>query len=86
MLVQDDLHVFDLLTSTWKRIYPKGNPPSPRYAHTATAIGKRIIIFGGFNGSNYLDDVFILDTGNFSIYGLEFQSYLCFRISIIFIV
>lgn len=64
MLVQDDLHVFDITTSTWLKVNAKGTPPSPRYAHSATCVGKRVIIFGGFNGSSYLDDVFVFDTGN----------------------
>eukprot|EP01116_Phalansterium_solitarium_P003899 TRINITY_DN14736_c0_g1_i1.p1 TRINITY_DN14736_c0_g1~~TRINITY_DN14736_c0_g1_i1.p1 ORF type:complete len:616 (+),score=156.43 TRINITY_DN14736_c0_g1_i1:213-2060(+) len=64
--VQDDLHVFDSSSRTWSKLGPtpagfSGTPPSPRYAHTATAVGKRLVVFGGFNGSRYLDDVHVLD-------------------------
>ncbi|KAM9959164.1 hypothetical protein ACTFIR_000222 [Dictyostelium discoideum] len=40
-----------------------GKPPSCRYAHTMTAIGTNIYIFGGYNGI-YLNDVHCFDTIN----------------------
>jgi N-acetylneuraminic acid mutarotase len=64
-LVQEDLHIYNIVTNTWTKVSGKGTPPSPRYAHSSTRVGKKIIIFGGFNGTRYLDDLYILDTGNF---------------------
>lgn len=43
-LVQDDLHCFDMSTSSWNRVTAKGSAPSPRYAHTAVAIGKKLLV------------------------------------------
>jgi N-acetylneuraminic acid mutarotase len=65
-LVQDDLHVFDITNNNWAKLQTKGQPPAPRYAHTASIVGKKLIIFGGFNGVRYLDDIVVLDIGNSS--------------------
>jgi len=45
----------------------EGIPPSPRGGHSATRVGRFIIIFGGHiysdktTGFNYLNDTYILD-------------------------
>ena len=43
-------------------IHAYGNAPGRRAGHTSTAVGKRIYIFGGSCGSDYLSDFFYLDT------------------------
>jgi hypothetical protein len=101
-IVQDDLHLFDVVSSTWSKLSPKGFLvhtmlcllqtkwcdqeldvlcvlglcPSPRYAHSATAVGKKLVIFGGFNGKTYLDDIHILDTSMYSIYIMVHPVYM----------
>lgn len=39
-----------------------GRGPGRRAGHTATAVNRRIYIFGGSCGSDYLNDFFVLDT------------------------
>lgn len=41
--VVDDLYVFEVANTTWTRLTPPGTPPSPRYAHTATPVGKKLV-------------------------------------------
>uniref|UniRef100_A0A1S4CGQ1 Serine/threonine-protein phosphatase BSL2-like n=1 Tax=Nicotiana tabacum TaxID=4097 RepID=A0A1S4CGQ1_TOBAC len=34
-----DVHCYDVLTNKWSRMTPIGEPPTPRAAHVATAVG-----------------------------------------------
>jgi hypothetical protein len=66
-LLSSDVQVFDTKLNCWGTLDGnKGNAPSPRYGHSATAVSKKIVILGGFNGKSYLslDEVFIFDTSN----------------------
>lgn len=67
-IVKSDLHVLDLATMTWSIPSVQGMQPPARYAHTATLMGNKLIIFGGFNGRSYLDDLSVLDTSTMSWY------------------
>lgn len=67
-IVKSDLHVLDLATMTWSIPAVQGMQPPARYAHTATLMGNKLIIFGGFNGRSYLDDLNVLDTSTMSWY------------------
>lgn len=40
----------------------KGTLPSPRDSHSCTAVGDNLFVFGGTNGTNSLNDLYILDT------------------------
>lgn len=40
----------------------RGNGPGRRAGHTATAVNRKIYVFGGSCGSDYLNDFFVLDT------------------------
>jgi hypothetical protein len=40
----------------------QGNGPGPRAGHTATAVNRRLYVFGGSCGADYLNDFFVLDT------------------------
>lgn len=60
----NDLHILDLQPREWARPNCKGVPPSPRESHTATLVGEdKLVIFGGSGegGSNYLNDLHVLD-------------------------
>jgi Rab9 effector protein with kelch motifs len=37
-----------------------GSPPSARYGHTATAIGPHLLIFGGWDYSNSINEIIVL--------------------------
>lgn len=40
----NDVHVFDVRTGTWSKITPLGEPPSPRAAHAAAAVGAMVVV------------------------------------------
>ncbi|EFJ04615.1 hypothetical protein SELMODRAFT_449347 [Selaginella moellendorffii] len=40
----------------------KGTHPSPRDSHSSTAVGSKLYVFGGTDGTSPLDDLFVLDT------------------------
>lgn len=43
-------------------IMVQGDGPGRRAGHTATAVNRRLYVFGGSCGSDYLNDFFVLDT------------------------
>lgn len=63
----NDTYVLDMSdeTAKWHERKPDGNPPAPRSYHTATLIGLRLYIFGGYGGHGqrrqFFDDLHILD-------------------------
>jgi len=40
----NDVHIFDIRTGTWAKIVPMGEPPSPRAAHAAAAVGNMVVV------------------------------------------
>ena len=48
---------------TWSRPITTGEPPGCRAGHTMTAVGTKLYVFGGGDGSHYLNDLHILDLG-----------------------
>jgi len=67
----NDLHVLDTqsedqrYTHMWFQPETSGTPPCPRAAHSCTVIGRKLFIFGGNDGANLFDDLYILDTETF---------------------
>ncbi|GMH33676.1 hypothetical protein BSKO_01510 [Bryopsis sp. KO-2023] len=56
-----DLFVFDMLLHKWTEIEPKGAVPCGRRSHAIEAINDTcIVMHGGFDGKEILDDVFVL--------------------------
>lgn len=47
---------------TVPRVLIRGRGPGRRAGHTATAVNRKIYVFGGSCGADYLNDFFILDT------------------------
>ncbi|KAG7342241.1 galactose oxidase [Nitzschia inconspicua] len=47
---------------TVARVVIHGRGPGRRAGHTATAVGRKIYIFGGSCGADYLNDFYVLDT------------------------
>ena len=43
----NDVHVLDVDQNTWSSPQIKGTAPLPRYGHTGTLVGSRIVYFGG---------------------------------------
>ncbi|CAI5508310.1 unnamed protein product [Closterium sp. Naga37s-1] len=57
-----DVHCFDVNSRTWNKLSPVGEPPSPRAAHAATAVGTMVVIQGGIGPAGLAtDDLHVLD-------------------------
>ncbi|GLT77719.1 hypothetical protein SLA2020_492810 [Shorea laevis] len=57
-----DVHCYDVLTDKWSRITPFGDPPTPRAAHVATAVGTMVVIQGGIGPAGLsAEDLHVLD-------------------------
>ncbi|XP_023511821.1 serine/threonine-protein phosphatase BSL3-like isoform X2 [Cucurbita pepo subsp. pepo] len=57
-----DVHCYDVLTNKWSRITPLGEPPTPRAAHVATAVGTMVVIQGGIGPAGLsAEDLHVLD-------------------------
>ncbi|RAL45964.1 hypothetical protein DM860_006118 [Cuscuta australis] len=57
-----DVHSYDVLTNKWSRINPIGEPPTPRAAHVATAVGTMVVIQGGIGPAGLSgEDLHVLD-------------------------
>ncbi|XP_022756036.1 serine/threonine-protein phosphatase BSL3-like isoform X2 [Durio zibethinus] len=57
-----DVHCYDVLTNKWSRITPFGEPPTPRAAHVATAVGTMVVIQGGIGPAGLSsEDLHVLD-------------------------
>jgi len=66
-----DVHMLDLRSMEWSHLKPKGDPPSYRDFHSATAIGNFMYVFGGRGDQSgplhsqeevYCDQIMYLDT------------------------
>ncbi|XXG80719.1 hypothetical protein AAC387_Pa09g1520 [Persea americana] len=59
------VHMYDVLTRKWTRIRPSGDPPSPRAAHAAAAVGTMVVFQGGIGPAGHsTDDLYVLDLTN----------------------
>ncbi|KAG1451077.1 hypothetical protein G6F46_009830 [Rhizopus delemar] len=52
-----DLHLLDLVHMTWETKKVCGTKPSPRGYHTTVYYDGRLILFGGYDGADLLNDV-----------------------------
>lgn len=63
--VTNSVHSYDVLTRKWTRIRPAGDPPSPRAAHAAAAVGTMVVFQGGIGPAGHsTDDLYVLDMTN----------------------
>ncbi|KAK9206776.1 hypothetical protein WN943_017055 [Citrus x changshan-huyou] len=63
--VTNSVHLYDVLTRKWTRIRPAGEPPSPRAAHAAAAVGTMVVFQGGIGPAGHsTDDLYVLDLTN----------------------
>ena len=56
-----DIHVLNILTRNWYVPQTVGQAPGPCNMHTADAIGRKIFVFRGGNGKDYLNDLHTLN-------------------------
>eukprot|EP01026_Neomeris_dumetosa_P048164 TRINITY_DN4158_c0_g2_i2.p1 TRINITY_DN4158_c0_g2~~TRINITY_DN4158_c0_g2_i2.p1 ORF type:complete len:916 (+),score=170.18 TRINITY_DN4158_c0_g2_i2:140-2749(+) len=58
----NDVHLFDVKMGRWEKIEPGGEPPSPRAAHAAAAVGNMVVIQGGIGPTGLAsEDLHVLD-------------------------
>ncbi|XP_060179185.1 serine/threonine-protein phosphatase BSL1 [Lycium barbarum] len=63
--VTNCIHSYDVLTRKWTRLRPAGEPPSPRAAHAAAAVGTMVVFQGGIGPAGHsTDDLYVLDLTN----------------------
>ncbi|XP_062086937.1 serine/threonine-protein phosphatase BSL1 isoform X3 [Humulus lupulus] len=63
--VTNSVHSYDVLTRKWIRVRPAGDPPSPRAAHAAAAVGTMVVFQGGIGPAGHsTDDLYVLDLTN----------------------
>uniref|UniRef100_A0A2N9GJU6 Serine/threonine-protein phosphatase n=1 Tax=Fagus sylvatica TaxID=28930 RepID=A0A2N9GJU6_FAGSY len=63
--VTNSVHSYDVLTRKWTRMRPAGEPPSPRAAHAAAAVGTMVVFQGGIGPAGHsTDDLYVLDLTN----------------------
>ncbi|CAK9178060.1 unnamed protein product [Ilex paraguariensis] len=63
--VTNSVHSYDVLTRKWTRLRAAGDPPSPRAAHAATAVGTMVVFQGGIGPAGHsTDDLYVLDLTN----------------------
>ncbi|GER32980.1 serine/threonine-protein phosphatase [Striga asiatica] len=63
--VTNSIHSYDVLTRKWTRLRPAGEPPSPRAAHAAAAVGTMVVFQGGIGPAGHsTDDLYVLDMTN----------------------
>jgi N-acetylneuraminic acid mutarotase len=68
----NDLHRFDFGTKTWTHVVPSnGIAPSPRDRLAATSFKESMYIFGGFDGSSRVGDLWRFDSFKNSWHSLE---------------
>ena len=57
-----DLHILDTNTMTWTQADSvTGQPPPGLRGHTATLIGSKIFLYGGYDGRGRSNDLYLLD-------------------------
>ncbi len=60
----NDIFSFEGGRTSWNRLEVSGKIPPPRHSHSLIAVGTKIYLFGGHDGSTWLNDLYAFDTGD----------------------
>mmetsp|Transcript_5958 Transcript_5958/g.17050 ORF Transcript_5958/g.17050 Transcript_5958/m.17050 type:complete len:903 (+) Transcript_5958:293-3001(+) len=61
-----DVHIMDVRSGKWERANTQGEPPSPRAAHAAAAVGSMVVVQGGIGPAGLAsEDLHVLDFTDF---------------------
>jgi hypothetical protein len=44
---------------TWTELRPSGDAPSARHFHTCVGVGRLLVLFGGYDGARWTDDLYV---------------------------
>eukprot|EP00904_Undaria_pinnatifida_P012674 jgi/Undpi1/8537/HiC_scaffold_25.g11003.m1 len=62
-----DVHFLDLVDWTWVAVNATSTGPSPRFWQASVLVGHKIVVHGGWNGSNCCyEDLWVFDTDSFA--------------------
>jgi len=61
----NDLYKFDLETCYWSKLFPTGDPPSPRTDHSCVLYENSMYIFAGYDGKNRFNDLRVCNLESF---------------------
>lgn len=59
----NDVQIYDTVSNTWTTPALVGLGPEPRWGHSAAAVGRYLVFFGGKAGKTLFNDIFLLDLG-----------------------
>ncbi|KAL9952890.1 hypothetical protein ACROYT_G040218 [Oculina patagonica] len=55
------LYIFNTAANNWYKPITSGTPPSPKSGHSASLLGDRLVVFGGWDFPQCFNDVSIID-------------------------
>ncbi|CAM9444838.1 unnamed protein product, partial [Sphacelaria rigidula] len=62
-----DVHFLDLVDWTWVAVNATSTGPSPRFWQASVLVGHKIVVHGGWNGTNQCyEDLWVFDTDSFA--------------------
>ena len=59
-----DVYYLDLVNWVWVDTVSTG--PASRFYHASELVGKKIVVHGGWNGTEVFDDIWIFNTDTFA--------------------
>lgn len=57
----NELYIFNTHAKNWYKPLTTGDPPSPKSGHSASLLGDRLVVFGGWDFPQCFNDVSIID-------------------------
>jgi len=61
-----DVFFLDLVEWVWVAVNTVSQGPSPRFYHASEAVGRKIVVHGGWNSKDVFDDIWIFNTDSFA--------------------
>lgn len=65
-IVYKDVYFLDLLEWVWVPVQSISNGPGPRFFHASEIVGKKIVLYGGWDGEEVFNDMWIFNADSFS--------------------
>ena len=62
----NDIYFLDLVEWIWVPVAALSTGPTPRLYHASTLVGRKMVVYGGWNGVTLYNDLWIFNTDSFS--------------------